>query len=75
MIDTYLKSKNKEALESLAASVTNVMPICQGNAAQEGTDESDTYYTCVRAPFPIPAFDDVEVCSVEEGTPIIGVWA
>ncbi|HAX90913.1 MAG TPA: hypothetical protein DCY07_01730 [Rhodospirillaceae bacterium] len=88
MIDTYLKSRNKAALEGLRPFLRNVMDVQQGRAAKpEGVDEEgniipaqeavgdpDYFYTCVRAVFPVPAFADVEVCAAEEGAAAVGVW-
>lgn len=87
MIDTYLKSKNKEALAALNGSVINMLPIHQGQAVQVVTGESgeetilpavgdpEYFYTCVRAVFPIPAFGEVELSNEEEAAPVCGVWA
>lgn len=87
MMDTYLKSKNKDALAALVVEGTNALPICQGRAAQNVVDEEGTaisippcgnsafFYTCIRAPDPVAASDDVEVCSQEEAAPVCGVWA
>lgn len=87
MIDTYLKSKNRDALEAVCQSVVNSISIQQGRAETSYIDEEgntvdvpavgdpEYWYTCVRAAFPIQAFDGVEVCSVEEGSLVVGVWA
>lgn len=87
MIDTYLKSRNKESLEVLSGSVINMLPIQQGRAEQTALDEDgntgllpavgdpEYFYTCVRAVFPVPAFGDVELSTEEEAAPLCGVWA
>ena len=87
MIDSYLKSKNKESLEALQASVVNMIPVGQGRAEstitlEDGSTETipacgdpDYFYTCVRAVFPVPAFDDIELCDPVEGEAVVGVWA
>lgn len=87
MIDTYLKSKNKDALLELQASVTNMIPIAQGRSEstvtlEDGSAETvpacgdpEYFYTCVRAAFHVPAYDEVELCDEEEGKAVVGVWA
>lgn len=88
-VDTYLKSTDEQALLDLLAFITNMMTPTQGrDAVPEGVDESGNvtpaipaagdpayYYTCVRAPFPVPAFGGILPCSAEEGIPVVGVWA
>ena len=82
MIDTYMKSKDKAALEALQGSVTNMISPVKGSA--ESLDEDGNtvpakgdplyWYTCVRAVFPVPAFDGVEICDEAEGIAVVGVW-
>lgn len=82
-IDTYLKSKDKASLETLQGSVINMIQPVQGRASSQNEDGSwnpafgdpEYWYTCVRAVFPVPAFDGVELCDEAEGVAVCGVWA
>ena len=88
-VDTYLKSKSLEALGALAGMITNVMRPVQGRpATPEVTDaesgvvfpaepavgDPEYWYTCVRAPFPVPASSEIEICDPAEGAAVCGVW-
>ena len=78
-VDTYLKSKNKQALEDLYAFVTNMVPVAQGQTADvalgmPAKGDPEYFYTCVRAPFAVPAFGGVELSSEEEALPVCGAW-
>lgn len=83
MIDTYMKSKDKAALEALQSSVTNMIAPVQGSAESQDEEgntvpakgDPEYWYTCVRAVFPVPAFDGVELCDEAEGIAVCGVWA
>ena len=85
-VDSYLKSKNPEALEGLRTFVANMLPIVQGIAATSYlNEEGETvnvpakgdpayWYSCVRAPFPLPSFAEVELCTANEALPVCGGW-
>ncbi len=88
-VDTYLKSKNREALEALRGFITNMIDVRQGRSAipSEGVEGDEAYvpaapavgdpqyfYTCVRALFPVPAFGEVEACDAGEGANVVGVF-
>ena len=87
MINTYIKSKNREALEAVCQSVVNSIAIQKGRPAYDTTDEAgavinipeagdpEYWYTCVRAAFIIQPYDEVEACTDEEGSAVVGVWA
>ncbi|MFA6280380.1 MAG: hypothetical protein WC612_06275 [Bdellovibrionales bacterium] len=76
-IDTYLKSKSREAMESLSGFVTTMIPVAQGIAATQempAAGDPDYFYTCVRSVFPIPPFGEVEACGAAEGEAVVGVF-
>lgn len=89
MIDTYLKSKNREALEHLLDFAINVIGPVQGTAASEGLVLEDgtmieaqeakgdpTYwYACIRFLLPITPSGEIESCDEETGRAVCGVWA
>lgn len=89
MITTYLKSKNKDALQELRVFVLNIMEPQQGREAVTGlVDANNTpvsdlpacgdvsfWYTSVLAPFPIMPYGDIEACSVADGKAVCGVWS
>lgn len=89
MIDTYLKSTDKEALEELKKFAKNVIEPQQGRAAVEAsTDEEGNeipaqpaagdaayWYSCVRFCLPIAAYEGVELCDEGEGEAVVGAWA
>lgn len=89
MIDTFLKSKNITALEELRAFVINVIGPCQGQAATEASTDADGivteaqpakgdpsyHYACIRAPFQIAPYGEVEACDTQEGVDVCGAWS
>lgn len=87
MIDSFLKSKNEAALMQLHANMMNVIGPIQGRAEQEITQEDGTvetiaaagdpayWYVAVRAPFPVPAYGDIEEANVETCRAVCGVWS
>lgn len=89
LIDTYLKSHNRDDILGLRAFLKNVMNPVQGRAAtEETTDEEGNivpaqeaigdpayWYTCVRASFPVPIFGTIEACDEETGVALCGRWA
>jgi hypothetical protein len=88
MIDTYLKSKNLAALEELRAFVINMIGPDKWSAAtsevvtadevipaQPAKGDPDYCYVCIRAPFPIMPYGEIEACSVEDGKAACGVWS
>ena len=82
-IDTYLKSTDKAALEAIAATVVNHTEVVQGAAASKDDDGNEIpakgdpayWYVCVRAAFPVPAIEGVQVIDAAEGTEVVGVWS
>ena len=82
-IDTYLKSTDKAALEAIAATVVNHTEVVQGAAASKDDDGNEIpakgdpayWYMLVRAAFPVPAIDGVELCDEQTGSAVCGVWA
>lgn len=82
-IDTYLKSKSKEALDALQTYMNLVIEVKQGRSAfidengieHSAAGDSNYWYTCIRSIFSIPAIDQIEACSEDEGKSVVGVWA
>ena len=89
MIDTYLASKDKDVLVAFCGFFVNSMTIAQGRAAspevhdvESGTvfeaeaakGDPDYFYTCIRAPFAVPACIGVEVVCAAVGKDVCGVW-
>jgi len=88
MMDTYLKSKNLAPLKELGGFVVNMIEPMQGQSAtqvvvmdecvipaQPAKGDPAYWYTCVRAPFALLPYADIEACSEEEGRLVCGVWA
>lgn len=78
MIDTYLKSTNRESLEKLREFAMNVIGPVQGIAATEmeaATGDPAYWYVCIRFLLPIAPCGDIEACDSETGTAVCGVWA
>ena len=83
MIDTYLKSTDASAFDNIRDFAINVIGPVQGRAESldakgeivKAAGDPAYFYCCVRALFPVPAFGSIELCSVEEGSSVVGVWA
>lgn len=83
MITTYLKAKDKAALELLRSCFINVMEPVQGAAAYEDAEsglisakgDPAYWYTSILAPVSISAFGGIEACDETEGVLVCGVWA
>ncbi|MDD2324579.1 MAG: hypothetical protein PHW63_01005 [Alphaproteobacteria bacterium] len=88
MIDTYLKSTNREALEALRAGAVNVIGPVQGCAAMEAVTLEDGsvipaqeakgdpayWYVCVRLVVPVGVSEEIEACDAAEGQAVCGLW-
>ena len=83
MMDTYLKSTNREALAELKSFAMNVIGPVQG-VNQDVDDDGNSipakgdaryWYVCVRFLLPIQPFGDIEACDVAEGQAVCGIWA
>lgn len=89
MIDTYLASSERVALEAFCAEYENVIPIQQGrgvvessidalgnkSAAIPAVGDAEKFYSCIRAENVIEVSDPIEIISNEEGQAVVGGWS
>lgn len=78
MTDIYFKALDRAIIDNLRGFVINVIEPVKGQAATEETPavgDPSYWYTCVRVPFDILAFDGLEVCTEEEGLAVCGGFA
>lgn len=83
MIDTYIKSTDKAALETFCEGFQNAIGLNQGRASH--TDEDGVeygaigdpayWYTCIRSYAEITLPDGIELCDTQEGIDVCGLWS
>jgi len=88
-IDTYLCSSTLAVLSAFCADNSNVIGPRSGVAAlaaqtlEDGTivsaqpavGDPEKFYACLRAGVAIDPPEGVALCEIEEGSPVLGVWA
>jgi len=89
MIDTYLASYDREALETFCLDYENVIPIQQGREAVKSSldalggksiamlaaGDARKFYTCIRAKNVVEVSDPIEIVTVKEGHAVVGGWS